>query len=109
MKRKMIVILICVLFLATGFASASTTFENNNQKSIEEDRGNRLFVFGRMEQIDFAGNYVDFRIISFVLIKDGKDIYKLNNDEIIRFYAPMIGFLINKIVIGFFSYKEIIK
>ena len=75
----------------------------------EKDGYERINIFGRMEQIDFAGSSVDFKIITFVIIKDGEDIYKLNNGETIRFYAPMIGLLFNKIVIGFFSDWEVLE
>ena len=109
MNRKIIGILVCMLFLTTGFASATGQINIHNEKNIEEPIGNKLFVFGRMEQLDFAGSSIDFEVISFVFIKDGKEIYKLNNGEIIRFYAPMIGLLINKILIGYFSSWEILE
>ena len=105
MIRKIIGILIFVLFLTTGVISATNTIEIENEKN----RGDRLFVFGRVEQIDFAGSSIGFKVINFVLIKDGKDIFKLDNGEIIRFFAPMIGLLVNKIVIGYFSNWEILE
>jgi len=109
MNRKIFGVFICFLFLITGIVSATNTSDINNEKNIEENRGNRLFVFGGMEQIDYAGNSIDIIVISFVFIKDGKDINRLNNGETVRLYAPMIGFLINKIVIGFFSDWEILE
>jgi len=109
MNRKIIGFFICFLFLTTGIVSAADTVDSNNEKNTQESRGNRLFVFGRMEQIDYAGNSIDFVVISFVLIKDGKEINRLNDGETIRLYAPMIGLLINKIVIGFFSDWEILE
>jgi len=105
MKRKIIGILICILFLTTGVVSASNIIETDN----ETIRGDRLFVIGRMEEIDYAGSSIDFIVSNFVIIKDGKDIYKLNNGETIRFYAPMIAVLFNKNVIGFFSDWEILE
>ena len=98
-------IMIGVMLLLTGVVSATYTIEIDNEKS----RGDRLFVFGRMEQVDYAGSSIDFKVVHFVLIKDGKDIYKFNNGETIRFFAPMIGLLINKIVIGYFSDWEILE
>ena len=109
MNKKIIGILVCMLFLTTGFASATSQKNIHNEKNIEEPIGNILFVFGRMEQLDFAGSSIDFEVISFVFIKDGKEISKLNNGEIIRLYAPMIGLLINKILIGYFSSWEILE
>jgi hypothetical protein len=105
MKIKIIGILVCVMFLTTGVVSAI----NTNETESEYSSGNRLFIIGRMEEIDFSGSYIDFEITNFVIIKDGKDFYKYNNGETIRFFAPMIGVLFNKNVIGFFSGWEIIE
>jgi len=104
-NRKIIRIIIFALFLSTSFASAVNTIE----VECEKIRKDRLFVFGKMEQIDFGGGSIDFKVISFVIIKDGKDITKLNNEESIRFYAPMIGLLFNNFLIGFFSDWEILE
>jgi hypothetical protein len=109
MKKKIIGFLICILFFTTGVASAANSVVINNENNIEEIRGNRLLIFGRMEKIDFYGDSIDFKIISFVFIKDGKDIYRFNNGETIRFFAPMVGVLFNKLVIGFFSDWAIIE
>lgn len=105
MKRKLIGILICFLFLMAGVVSATGTIEINRK----EANGSRLFVLGRMEQIDYAGSSIDFIVSNFVFIKDGNDIYKFNNGEKIRFFAPMIAMLFNKNVIGFFSNWEILE
>ena len=105
MKNKIVGILICILFLTSGVVSATNTI----CKQTEISRGDRLFVIGRMEEIDFAGSSIDFIVTNFVIIKEGKDIHKLNNGETIRFYAPMFAVLFNKNVIGFFSDWEILE
>ena len=105
MKRKLIGILVCFLFLAAGVVSATDTIELNSNEASDS----RLFVFGRMEQIDYAGSSIDFVVSNFVFIKDGKDVIKFNNGEKIRFFSPMIAMLFNKNVIGFFSNWEILE
>jgi len=44
MKRKIMGLLICILFLTT-ISSAMNTFQIEDEKSIEESSDNRLFVF----------------------------------------------------------------
>lgn len=107
MNRKIVGIFLCNLFLVAGIATAAVSIEE--EINFEESLGNRLFVFGRMEEIEHTGGSVDFEVISFVFIKQGMEITKLNNNEQIRFYSPMVGILINKIVIGWFSGWEIIE
>jgi hypothetical protein len=99
MKKRILAILVCVLFLTTGIVSASNSLCIEGENS----RRDRLFVIGRMEEINFNGSSIDFVVINFVIIKDGKDVHKLNNGETIRFYAPMFAVLFNINVIGFFS------
>jgi len=103
MKKKIIGIFLCVLFLTTGFASAVNTLEINNERNVGETLGKKLFVFGRMEKIDFTGDKIDFEVISFVFIKEGKEIHKLNNGETLRLFSPMVAVLFRNMVIGRFS------
>jgi len=107
MNRKMVGIFLCSLFLISGIASAAVS--NNKEINFEESLGKRLLVFGRMEKIEFTGGSVEFDVISFVFIKQGKDIVKLNDNEQIRLYAPMVGILFRKMVVGWFSDWEIIE
>ena len=109
MKKKMIGIFICILFLTTGVAAATNNLETISEIYNEEIRGNKLLVFGRMEQINYTGKSLDFEVVSFVFIKDGKEIHKLNNGEKIRFFAPMVAILFRKMVIGYFSEWLIIE
>ena len=109
MKKKMIGVFICILFLTTGIASATNNLEIDSEKINEETRGNRLFVFGRMEETNWTGQSIDFEVVSFLFIKDGKEIIKIDSGEKIRFFAPMVALLFRKMVIGYFSDWSIIE
>ena len=109
MKKKMIGVFICILFLITGIASATNTLEIDNKKYIEQILGDKLFMFGRMEKINSTGQSIDFEVVSFVFIKDGAEIIKIESGENIRFFAPMVAVLFRKMVMGFFSDWEILE
>jgi len=109
MKKKMIGVFICILFLITGVASATNNLTANSENNIEELLGKKLFVFGRMEQTNWTGQSIDFEVISFLFIKEGTEIIKIKSGENIRFFAPMVGLLFRKMVIGFFSDYEILE
>ncbi len=103
MKKKMIGIFICILFFTLGIVSATNNIEIDSKNNIGETLVNRLFVFGRMEKINYTGVSIDFEIVTFLFIKDGKEIIKIDSGEKIRFFAPMVALLFRKMVIGYFS------
>jgi hypothetical protein len=109
MKMKIIGILICMLFLSTGFASAFNTLELNNEKNVEETAFNRVIVIGRMEKINFTGDKIDFEVVSFLFIKEGKEIHQVQKGETVRFFSPMVAVLFRNMVIGRFSDWELIE
>ena len=109
MEKKIIGIFIGILFLTTGIVSAINTSETDIDKHIEEILGKKIFVIGRMEKINYTGTALDFEVVSFVFIKDGKDIQKLTNGEKIRFFAPMTAVLFRKMVIGRFADWSLIE
>jgi len=103
MKKKMICIFICITLLTIGSVSATINIDIDSENNIGKNLGNRLFVFGRMEKINYTGVSIDFEIVTFLFIKDGKEIIKIDNGEKIRFFAPMVALLFRKMVIGYFS------
>ena len=109
MKKKMIGVFICIMFLTTGIASATNSLEIDNEKYIEKLLGHKLFIFGRMEKTNYTGQSIDFEVVSFVFIKDGAEIIKIESGENIRFFAPMVAVLFRKMVMGFFSDWEILE
>jgi hypothetical protein len=109
MKNKIIGVFICILFFTTGVASATNILKIDSEKDIEGLLGDRLFIFGRMEKTNYTGQSIDFEVVSFVYIKDGKEITKIESGENIRFFAPMVAVLFRKMVIGFFSEYEILE
>lgn len=109
MNMKIIGIFVSILFLTTGFVSAANNLERDDEQLIEETLGKRLFVFGRMEQTNYTGQSIDFEVVSFLYIKDGTEIIKIESGENIRFFAPMVAVLFRKMVIGFFSDWEILE
>lgn len=103
MKKKMICIFICITFLTIGTVSATNNIHIDSENNTKKTLGNRLFVFGRMEKINYTGVSIDFEIATFLFIKDGREIIKIDSGEKIRFFAPMVAFLFRKMVIGYFS------
>jgi len=108
MKKKIVGIFICMLFVFSGLASATINLEKNVEPKNEPQAFNIYFYIAKMERVDPEVYNFDFVILSFAFIIGNGEINRLNEGEMIRLEAPIFGIIFNNFHIGIASDWSII-
>ena len=104
MHTKTIGILLCILIITCGTITVTSISELPRTTPQTH-----IFILGRMEQLDFHGDSIDFKVLSIAFIKQGKDLYTLSQGDQVKLLAPMLGMLLGRTVFGFFGDWELIQ
>jgi len=100
MKKNLIVIILCLLFVISGIASAVTNVNTEKKDIKNSEPDSRIFVIGIMDKMDSTDTTIDYEVLVFAwLIEAG--VHKLNDGEMVRLYSPAIIIDFFNLVIGF--------
>ena len=99
MKKMVLAIFVCLLFVASGFATATSDVGIVKEANNTESDG-RILVIGIMEKMDNTETTIDYEVLSFAWFFEG-GLQKLNEGEMVRLHSPAIIIDIFNLVIGF--------
>lgn len=98
MHTKTIGILLCFMLVCCGTVSIAGMVDS----SLDTVK-THIFILGRMEQLEFYGDSIDFEVLSIAFIKEGSEIHMLTKGDQVKFLSPMLGMLLGRTVFGFFG------
>jgi hypothetical protein len=100
MKKKIFGIFLVMLFVFSGFASATINIDDT-QEIIESPKPvSKIIVIGLMERMDNTETTIDYEVLAFALFIEG-GVQRLNEGEMVRLYSPAIILDFFNLVIGF--------
>lgn len=102
MNKKVIGMFICMLFIISGFASATINLDNKQEIIKKSNPANRIFVFGIMKNLDYQPTYADYEVTLFAILRvGGQGVKTLSAGEMVRLHASIILIDFFNIVVAF--------
>ncbi len=101
MKRKIICVIISVLFFCTIIPMTSAVINKDTIESPESEPIGGYFIFGFMKLMDSEESITDFEIVSFIFLIGNGEFIRLNEGEMIEIHEPIFGIIFNNLFMGY--------
>jgi hypothetical protein len=101
MKRKIICVIISLLFFCTIIPMTSAVINIDTIESPEPEPIGGYFIFGFMKLIDPEDSITDFEIVSFIFLIGKGEFIRLNEGEMIEIHEPIFGIIFNNLFVGY--------